>query len=43
MTKKQIKTVRGATGQVQFFDTYEEAYRHCLRRGDFNELWRIVE
>lgn len=40
---KQIKTVRGATGQVQYFDTREEALRHCLRRGDFNELWRIVE
>ncbi len=38
----QIKAIRGATGEVCYFETEAEAIRFCLRRGDVNELWRVV-
>ena len=40
-SQQQIKVERGATGEVRFFDSVEEARRFCMRRGDHNELWRI--
>ena len=38
----QIKTIRGSTGQVHYFNSMEEAVSFCMRRAEFNELWRIV-
>jgi hypothetical protein len=38
---QQIKVERGATGEVRFFATVEEARRFIMKRGDANELWRI--
>ncbi len=38
----QIKTIRGATGQVHYFNSMEEAVSFCMRRAEFNELWRVV-
>jgi len=40
-THQQIKAVRGSTGEVRHFETEAEAVRFCLRRGNYNELWRI--
>lgn len=41
MTKQQIKVERGATLEVRFFETVDEARRFIRKRGDVNELWRI--
>lgn len=41
MAKNAIKVERGATGEVRFFETVDEARRFCMKRGDHNELWRI--
>lgn len=41
-TKQAVKTVRGATGETRFFETEAEARRFCMKRGDVNELWRVV-
>ncbi len=38
---KKIKVERGATLEVRFFETAEEATRFIRKRGDVNELWRI--
>lgn len=39
----QIKAIRGSTGQVHCFSSMEEAVRFCMRRAEFNELWRVVQ
>lgn len=38
---KKIKVERGATLEVRFFATFEEARRFISKRADVNELWRI--
>lgn len=35
-----IKVERGATGEVRFFKTEEEARRFIFRAADRNQLWR---
>jgi hypothetical protein len=41
-TRQAVTVVRGATGEARHFETMAEAMRFIMRRGDLNELWRIV-
>lgn len=40
--RQQITAIRGATGETRNFETMAEAMRWIDRRGDLNELWRVV-
>lgn len=41
-TFNPITVVRGSTGETRQFETAAEAHRFIMRRGDANELWRVL-